>query len=278
MTTLQSLLQTAEAAARAGGEVLLPLFRHDSVETEWKAENDVVSEADRASERVILETIQERHPDHDILSEEAGQVVDEDADYQWIVDPLDGTSNFVQGLPIFGVSVACSHRGRIVAGSILDPCGDNLFSAVRGGGCTWNGRPAGVSRKSDLRGSFLATGYPFRAKDSLETYLEVFRRAFSRARSIRRCGAAAIDLAHTAVGIFDGFFEFRLSAWDLAAGSLLIEEAGGVVSDLDGGDGYLASGNLLAGSLGVHRELLQVVEGVASEARLDEVSPVGGGG
>ena len=273
----QELLDTAIAAARAGGEVLLPFFRQGSTEAEWKAENDVVSEADRASERAILGLLRERHPEHDILSEEAGHVVDRQAEYQWIVDPLDGTSNFVQGLPIFGVSVACSHRGRIVAAAILDPCGDNLFAAARGGGCTWNGRPAGVSRQRDLAGGFVATGYPFRAKDTLDVYLKVFRRVFARARSIRRCGAAAIDLAYTAVGIFDGFFEFRLSAWDLAAGVLLVEEAGGVVSDLDGGDRYLASGNLLAGTAGVHRELLELVSGVAGEALLDELSPVGQG-
>ena len=223
----ETLLQTAETAARAGGDVLLSFFRGDSVAPEWKAENDLVSAADHASEEAVLSVIRAAHPAHDILSEEAGQVVDERADYQWIVDPLDGTSNFVQGLPIFGVSVACAHRGRVVAGAILDPCGGNLFSAAAGAGCSWNGRPASVSPRTDLGGSFVATGYPFRARDSLDLYLEVFRRVFARARSIRRCGAAAIDLAYTAAGIFDGFFEFRLSAWDLAAGALLVEEAGG---------------------------------------------------
>ncbi len=273
------LLATAVAAARAGGEVLMRYFGREGLEAEVKAENDLVSEADRASERAVVAEVRRRHPGHEVLSEEAGLLATPGgggagrSGHQWVIDPLDGTSKFLQGLPIFAVSVACRREGRTVAGAILDPCREHLFTAVRGGGCRWNGRPARASERAGIAGAFLATGYPFRARNALDVYLAVFRRAFLEARSIRRCGSAALDLAYTAAGIFDGFFEFRLSAWDVAAGALMIEEAGGRVTDLDGGDAYLASGNVVAGGRAVHRELLAVVRAEADEATLDRLVP-----
>ncbi len=272
----EELLATAVAAARAGGEVLMEYFGSQGLEAEAKAENDLVSEADRASERAVVGEVRRRHPDHEVLSEEAGRVGaggGAGSGHQWVIDPLDGTSNFLQSLPIFAVSVACRRGGETVAGAILDPYGEHLFTARRGGGCHWNGRPVRVSARAGLRGTFLATGYPFRAKAALDIYLTIFRRAFLEARSIRRCGSAALDLAYTAAGVFDGFFEFRLSAWDVAAGALMIEEAGGRVTDLDGGDGYLASGNVVAGGVEVHRRLLEIVREEVDEAALDRLVP-----
>ncbi|MCB1008719.1 MAG: inositol monophosphatase, partial [Acidobacteria bacterium] len=186
---------------------------------------------------------------------------------------LDGTTNFLHGLPVWAVSVACRRRDRWLAGVILDPCGGNRFTASRGGGAFWNGREMRVSDRPGVQGSFLATGYPFRALSALDLYLELFRSVLVRARAVRRCGAAALDLAYTAAGVYDGFFELRLSIWDIAAGALLIEEAGGVLTDLDGAAGWTASGNVLAGAPGVQAELLELARAVASEERIDRLVP-----
>ena len=270
----EDLAELAAAAARVGAEQLVRRFRDRSVEIQAKAKNDLVSEADWESEAAIVRFLQDRLPDHKILSEEAGVVGPAGAAYEWIVDPLDGTNNFLQGLPIWGVSVACRKGADILAGTIYDPLGDHLFVASRGGGARWNGDVMSVSDQDGLSGSFLATGYPFRAHGAVDTYLRVFRDVFLQARAIRRCGAASIDLAYTAAGIYDGFFEFRLSAWDIAAGALLIEEAGGRVTDLDGGDEYLIHGNLVAGCPTLHAELLAAVHEHADESRLAREAPV----
>jgi len=269
----EELARVAAAAARIGADQLLPRFRDRSLEIEAKAEHDLVSEADRESEAAIVEFLQSRLPDHKILSEEAGALGPAEAVHEWIVDPLDGTNNFLQGLPVWGISVACREGADLVAGAIYDPLGDNMFTASRGNGAYWNNEAVRVSAQSGLSGSFLATGYPFKARGAVDTYLQVFRDVFLQARAIRRCGAASLDLAYTAAGVYDGFFEFRLSAWDLAAGAVLIEEAGGRVSDLEGGDDYLTRGNLIAGNPSLHAELLAAVRVHADEALLDELAP-----
>jgi myo-inositol-1(or 4)-monophosphatase len=187
---------------------------------------------------------------------------------------LDGTTNFLQGLPVYCVSVACRRGDELLAGVVLDPQGDNLFAAAAGAGATWNGRPMRASPHPGLGGSFLATGFPFRAHGALDAYLAAFREVFLAAKAIRRCGAAALDLAYTAAGVYDGFFEFRLSPWDLGAGALLVREAGGRITDLDGGPRFLDAGNVVAGGPAVHPELLAVVRRHASEDELDRRSPV----
>ncbi len=269
----QELVETAIEAARAGAEVLLPYFRASGVEIRTKGSHDLVSQADHESEERIVASILRRYPDHRILAEESGASAGE-SEFEWLIDPLDGTANFLQGLPVFCISVACRRHGQMVAGAVLGPTGDNLFTAARGAGARWNGRTMRVSSRQGLAGAFLATGYPFRARGALDLYLDVFRDTFLEVRSIRRCGAAALDLAYTAAGVYDGFFEFRLSPWDFAAGSLLIEEAGGRITDLDGGDGYFAGGNLIAGPPELHRELLRIVRRHVDEARLDLIDPV----
>jgi myo-inositol-1(or 4)-monophosphatase len=269
----EEILRVAEQAARAGGEVLCEQFRRASLEVRAKGQHDFVTSADHASEAAILSVIRRAFPDHAVLAEERGRAGAAGSDFEWVIDPLDGTNNFLQGLPIFCVSVACRRAGEPLAGVVLDPVGDNLFAGTRGGGARWNGRPMRISSRPHLEGAFLATGYPFRAGSALDLYLTVFREVFLRTRAIRRCGAAALDLAYTAAGVYDGFFEFRLSPWDIAAGVLLIQEAGGSVSDLDGGERYLESGNVLAGSPGVWRELRQAVAPHADEATLDRCSP-----
>jgi myo-inositol-1(or 4)-monophosphatase len=266
------LLAAAIASAEAGARILDGYFRSDRLEIDVKAKNDFVTQADRESEAAVVGEIHRQFPDHRILAEEGTTHQAATSDYEWVLDPLDGTTNFVQGLPVWAVSVACRRGHELVAAVVLDPCGGNRFEATRGGGARWNGRPMQVAPRAALDGAFLATGYPFRAHAALDVYLDLFRTVFRKARAIRRCGAAALDLAYTAAGVYDGFFEFRLSPWDIAAGALLIEEAGGVVSDLDGADGTLASGNVLAGAPGVHAGLLACAREVgAREARIDEL-------
>jgi len=268
------LLEAAVAAAGAGAAVLRRWFRAGDLGVLRKAENDFVTRADRESEAAVLAEVRRRFPGHRILAEEGGEAGSGgDSEYQWLVDPLDGTTNFLQGLPVWSVSVACRRGDQVVAAVVHDPPGENLFGAALGAGARWNGRPMAVSGHPGLSGSFLATGYPFRAHATLDLYLAVFRDVFLAAKAIRRCGSAALDLAYTAAGVYDGFFEFRLSPWDIGAGVLLVREAGGVVTDLDGGEGFFAGGNVVAGSPAVQRELQAAVARHASEAALDRLSP-----
>ncbi|MCH9651436.1 MAG: inositol monophosphatase [Deltaproteobacteria bacterium] len=270
------LLQTAVTAAEAGAKVLRTYFRQGNVGVESKAAHDWVSLADRESEAEIVAEIRRCHPDHHIVGEEGG--VQErrqggTSDFQWIIDPLDGTTNFLEGLPVFCISIACRKGPQTVAAVVLEPCRENLFTAVRGDGARRNGEAISVSQRPGLEDAFLATGFPFRSRPALDCYLHTFRAVFDRAGALRRCGAAALDLAYVAEGTFDGFWEFRLSPWDIAAGALLVQEAGGTVTDLDGSGGYLAGGNVVAGNPGVHRDLLQVLQQQATEVTLDHLVP-----
>ena len=258
------LLQTALAAADAGSRIVTRYFRDAGLEVRRKGENDFVTQADKESETAILAEIRRRFPDHRILAEEGS------GDYEWLIDPLDGTTNFLHGLPVYCVSIACRKGDELLAAVIQDPEGSNLFAATRGGGATWNGRRMGVSGQDGLKGSFLATGYPWRALPTLDLYLGIFRDVFPLSKAIRRCGSAALDLAYTAAGVYDGFFEFRLSPWDIGAGILLVREAGGIVTDTDGGAGSFLSGNVVAGGPAVHRELLAIVQRHASEETIEQ--------
>lgn len=253
-------LDQVEAVALAGADALMPFWRAlKPHEINEKSRNDLVTAADRAAEAAILAEIDRRFPDHAVLAEESGWTRRNDDRPTWIVDPLDGTTNFVHGIPQFAVSVGVAVEDRVRYGVILDPVKNDVFRAARGCGATWNGSPCRVTSRGGLAGALIATGFPFKAHELLDTYLAIFREVFLRCKAIRRPGAAALDLAYTACGLFDGFFEFHLSPWDLAAGSLLVEEAGGRVSDMDGGNDFLASGDMLCGSPDVHAELLEVV-------------------
>ncbi|HVT61007.1 MAG TPA: inositol monophosphatase family protein [Thermoanaerobaculia bacterium] len=271
----EELLETAVLAARAGARVLERHFRSAELEVTRKGENDFVTRADRESEAAVLGEIRRRHPGHRILAEEGGGAgAGGDSEFQWLIDPLDGTTNFLQGLPVWSVSVACRRDEEVVVGVVDDPAGKNLFTAARGAGARWNGKPMAASPHGGLAGAFLATGYPFRAHATLDAYLAIFRDVFLQAKAIRRCGSAALDLAYTAAGVYDGFFEFRLSPWDIGAGVLLVREAGGLLTDLDGGERFFGGGNVVAGGPAVQRELLAAVARHASEAQLDRLSPL----
>lgn len=275
----EELRAKAVAAARVGAEVLLRYFEardsmsDSSLGVEDKGTYDFVSRADRESEAAILGEIRRHFPEHHVLAEESGRSSFGNGDFQWLVDPLDGTTNFLQGLPVFCISVACRHGDEVVAGVVLDPVTDQLFSAAKGSGAHHNGSPMRASQREGLEGAFLATGYPWRAKAALSHYLGAFHDLFLKARSIRRCGAAALDLAWTAAGVYDGFFEFRLSPWDIAAGVLLVREAGGRVTDLDGREGFPEGGNVVAGGRSLQPHLLELVQRHAREELLDRLVP-----
>lgn len=251
------------AAARAGGRVLLGYFRQlEPGMIAQKTKNDFVSEADRAAEAAIRAALATRFPEDGFLGEEGGFTPPEargcgGTQRRWIVDPLDGTLNFVQGFPHWCVSVALWDAEGPAVGCVLDPLREDCFLAVRGQGATWNGKPMRVSLQPGLDGAFLATGFAFQLGERWPAFNAALGRVFPRAKGIRRAGSAALDLAHMACGIFDGYFELGLKPWDLAAGALLVQEAGGVISDWQGGQGWCDSGNLVVGTAGVARELLE---------------------
>lgn len=252
-----SFLPLAMAAAQLGGDVLRHYFRElQPSQVREKARHDLVSEADRASESCIVTYLQTRCPGLGFLAEESGATGQVDA--RWVLDPLDGTLNFVRGFPHFAVSIALVVGEITELGVIYDPILDEIFTARRGGGAFCNGTRIGVSGRESLAGAFVTTGFPYRVVDYLDTYLGLFRDVFHRVAAIRRPGAATLDLAHTAAGIFDAFFEFRLSPWDIAAGALLVREAGGIATNLAGGEDVFARGNIIAGSPAVQRELQEL--------------------
>ncbi len=265
---MNELLATALGAASDASKVLLDYVGRSDLGVEAKQANDFVTAADHASERCILGRIRQQHPDHAILSEEDGWSGVRDAEFVWVVDPLDGTTNFLQGLPVWAVSIGCLRDGQPILGVIAEPMTGRVFHAVTGEGSYCGDERLRVSQRQGIEGAFLATGFPFKAKAALGLYLQVFENLFRSARAIRRTGAAAIDLAYTARGTYDGFFEFLLSPWDLAAGAVLIQEAGGKVSDLDGGGDFFDSGSVLAGAPGTWLALVSALNLLGGEQEL----------
>ncbi len=223
-----------------------------------KGKSDWVTRIDHASEDAIIRVLAKAFPNHSMKAEESSPEA-KASPYQWLIDPLDGTVNYIHSFPFFGVSIALMKEGVLEVGAVYDPCRQELFTARRGRGAWLNGRRIRVSRHPGLRESLLATGFPFRARENLDLYLKSFRRVFLETGSIRRAGSAAIDLAYTACGRFDGFWEMALSSWDMAAGALLIQEAGGKVSDFLGKQTYLETGHITAGNPAVHPRLVRIL-------------------
>ncbi|RKZ01409.1 MAG: inositol monophosphatase [Candidatus Hydrothermota bacterium] len=256
---MKEFLEVALKAAELGGEVLLrhlgKLTEHDAVE---KRRYDFVTFVDMESERTIKDFIKSKFPDHKFLAEESGgeEVTDKPL---WIIDPLDGTKNYLHAFPHFGISIALKIEGEVRVGVIHDPLKKDMFWAVKGEGAFYNGRRTYIIDVEDIGHSLVATGFPFRAKDMLDTYLRAFRQIFLKAAGVRRAGSAALDLAYVAAGIFQGFFEFGLAIWDIAAGALIVREAGGIVSDFLGGQKFLETGNIIAGTPNIYPFILEVV-------------------
>jgi myo-inositol-1(or 4)-monophosphatase len=255
---VQPILNTAVKAARRAGKIIVRNFdRGETLSVGRKGLNDYVSEVDRAAEAEIIEVLRHAYPGHSILAEESGEHAGDD--HQWIIDPLDGTTNYLHGVPQCAVSIALRHRGRLEHAVVFDPLRDELFTASAGDGAHLNNRRIRVSRARKLDQSLIATGFPFRSMEHLDNSLRAMKELLPRTSGIRRPGAAVLDLAYVACGRFDGFWETGLKPWDLAAGCLLIREAGGLVSDLEGGRDYLESGHVVAGNPHIHPLLLAVV-------------------
>jgi myo-inositol-1(or 4)-monophosphatase len=257
--TMHPMLTIAvKAARRAGAIINRAALDAGSLEITRKRHNDFVTEVDRAAESAIIEIIRRAYPDHSILAEESGASAASASapEFTWIIDPLDGTTNFIHGYPQYSVSIAVRQRDTLAHGVIYDPARNELFVASRGRGAFLNDRRIRVTRRAKLDDALIGTGFPFRDMSGLDEYLRMFRAVISRVAGIRRAGSAALDLAYVAAGRFDGFWEIGLSPWDMAAGALLIQEAGGLVGDLGGDANYLESGDIAAATPKVFPQLL----------------------
>ena len=254
------MLTIAVKAARNAGSIInRASLDLGALKVRSKTYNDYVSEVDHAAERAIIDTLLEAYPNHAILAEESG-ASGNDGDNLWIIDPLDGTTNFLHGFPQYCISIALKQRGQISQAVIYDPNRNDLFTATRGSGAFLNDRRLRVSTRVRLQESLIGTGLPFRDFTHLDTYLAMFKDMLKKTSGLRRPGSAALDLAYVAAGWYDGFWEIGLSKWDIAAGSLLVHEAGGLVGDFEGNETWLETGNIVAGNPKLFAQILQVLK------------------
>lgn len=262
---MHPMLRKAIEAARLAGESIRHYANQvQKLDVENKAHNDFVSKVDREAENIIIRLLQRAYPDHAFFGEESGK--QGDGDYEWIIDPLDGTTNFLYGVPQYSVSVALKYKGRLSVGVVYDPLRDEMFAAARGEGATLNGRRIRVSERSSMSNALLGTGIPFRPNQDLGLYLQTMKALLPDTAGVRRLGSAALDLAYVASGRFDGFWEFGLNEWDIAAGVLLVQEAGGLISDMRGNNTHLTTGNVVAANPKVFREMLKRLHPIMQEA------------
>ena len=230
----------------------------EALKVTQKSKNEFVTQVDKGAEAAIIEVIRDHYPDHAILAEESGAAGEHE--FQWIIDPLDGTTNYVHGFPVFCVSIAVAYRGELEHGVVYDPLRQEIFSATRGQGAQLDGRRIRVSKRTALQQALVATGFPFRANLAhIDRYLGMLRAVMLESSGVRRPGSAALDLCYVAAGRVDAFWELGLSKWDIAAGALIVREAGGRISDFRGGDGYLDSGNVVAGNPKVYAALSKLL-------------------
>ncbi len=261
---MQPLVNIAINAARRAGDLILRASdRLDLVKVEEKGVNNYVTNVDKRAEAMIIDTISQAYPEHDILAEESGMAKNNQHDYCWIIDPLDGTTNFMHGFPHYAVSIGITYQDNLEHGVIFDPVRNEIFSASRGRGAFLNNKRIRVAREKDIRKCLLGTGFPFRDNDpKIQYYLSTFAAVYPKSAGIRRAGSAALDLAYVASGRLEGYWELGLSPWDMAAGALLIQEAGGLVSDFSGEDNFLENGTIIAGSPKIYEALLQIINEV----------------
>lgn len=265
------LISPMQSIAREAGSLLMDFFRQP-VKIEYKGEADLVTVADRNSEALILQRIRQEFPGHDVMGEEGGRI-ESGSDYKWYVDPLDGTTNFAHGFPVFCVSLAVEHRGQRVAGAVFDPTRDEMFTAELGSGAQLNGETIRVSATSRLSDCLVATGFPSQKRHK-NPNIHFYHQITLKTHGVRRAGSAALDLCCVASGRFDGFWEFKLNPWDTAAGVLIVEEAGGRVTDFSGGPFQLASRETLASNGLVHDALLAEFQAVFAGRGLEELPSI----
>ncbi len=255
---MHPMLNIAVRAARSAGAVIVRhLERVDTLTIDVKQRNDFVTEVDRRAEREIIAILRKAYPQHGIVAEESG--TQQGDEYRWIIDPLDGTTNFLHGFPQFGVSIALQRKDVLEQAVVFDPLRQEIFTATRGGGAHLNDRRIRVSSQRGLAGALLGTGFPFKHHEYLDAYLGMFKALFTDTAGIRRAGAACLDLAYVACGRLDGFWEIGLNLWDIAGGVLLIQEAGGLIGDFEGGDTFLRTGHVLAGNPAVYKAMLSAI-------------------
>ncbi len=257
---MHALLNVAVMAARRAGAVLIrSLVKLEKLGVELKGHNDYVSDADRAAEAAVIDVIRKHYPEHAILAEESGAGGGADSDTVWIIDPLDGTTNYLHGFPVFAVSIGVRVAGRMAHGVVYDPMRQELFTASRGAGAQLDGRKIRVSGLRDVKRALVGTGFPFRQADSeMEPFLAMLGKVLRHTSGVRRPGAAALDLCYVAAGRLDAFWETGLAPWDLAAGSLIIREAGGIISGLDGSEDFLDTGHVLCGTPKIYAGLAKL--------------------
>ena len=257
---MHPLVNIAVSAARSATRVILHgLDNMDKVKVSSKGHNDFVTSIDQKAEQIIIDTIRAAYPEHSILAEESGHQLGKD-EITWIIDPLDGTTNFLYELPHFAISIAVAEKGRIQHGVIYDPIRDELFTASRGRGASVNGKRLRVVDKKLLEHSLLGTGFPFRSPELIDSYMGIFKDFMTQCKDIRRAGSAALDLAYVAAGRLDGFWEFGLSKWDIAAGSLMIQEAGGIIDDMNGRQQFLETGNVIAAPPKIFQAMAKTIQ------------------
>src|SRR3982751_1674181 len=257
---MHPMLNTAVKAARKAGSIInRASFDIDKLTIRKKRQNDFVSEVDEAAEEAIISVLRDAYPDHGILAEESGRT-DTKSDYLWVIDPLDGTTNFLHGFPQYCVSIGLLHKGKPTQAVVFDTNRNELFTATKGVGAYLNDRRIRASRTDKLEDALVGTGFPFREVGHLDDYLRMFRNVTKATSGIRRPGAAALDLAWVACGRIDGFWEMGLSPWDMAAGALLVREAGGLIGDLEGNEAYLDSGRVVATNSKLFSAFLQLLK------------------
>lgn len=254
------MLNIAIRAARRAGNVIAKNYeRRDAIETAQKGINDYVTNVDKAAEAEIIDIIRKSYPEHSIITEETGAIEGKENDIQWIIDPLDGTRNFMMGLPHFAVSIAIRVKNRTEVGVVYDPIRNELFTAVRGEGAKLNEVRLRVEAKRELKGAILATGFPFKQPKLMPTQFAIMNSLIEEIADFRRTGSAALDLCYVAANRVDGYFEMGIKPWDCAAGDLIVREAGGLVCDFEAGNGYLRSGNIIAAPARVLKEMLNKI-------------------
>lgn len=254
--TLTIALKAARKAAQIINRAALDL---SALKVRQKATHDFVTEIDRAAEKTIIETLMQAYPDYSILAEESGQT-QKQSDFQWIIDPLDGTTNFIHGFAHYAISIALAHKGVVEQALIFDPNRNELFTASKGKGAYLNEKRMRISKRTHLGESLIGTGFPFRDDDNIPRFLSILANLFQHSAGVRRAGAASLDLAYVAAGRLEGFFEFGLKPWDCAAGALLVLEAGGLVAALPENEDYLKTGNIIAAAPKIFPPLLKIIE------------------
>jgi myo-inositol-1(or 4)-monophosphatase len=266
------MLNMAVKAARAAGAIInRASLDIEAVRVSQKQANDFVTEIDQASEKIIIETLLEAYPDHGILGEETGSMHgNPNASHIWIIDPLDGTTNFIHGFPVYCVSIALAVNGKLEQAVVYDPTRNDLFTATRGRGAFLNDRRIRVSKRTRLSECLLSTGFPYRPEDDIQKYLRLMGEVMQRTSGLRRPGAAALDLAYVAAGFSDGFFELGLKPWDVAAGALLVTEAGGLIGNFTGEANYLDQGECMAANPRIYGQLVPLLQKYSKFAGVDD--------